>query len=51
MSKKLVGILLIVLVKKEHAPYIKDIRTDYAGIGIMGVMVWIYRQAQYGEAN
>ncbi|CAB4412155.1 unnamed protein product [Rhizophagus irregularis] len=38
MSKKLVGILLIVLVKKEHAPYIKDIRTDYAGIGIMGVM-------------
>ncbi|GES89205.1 type II inositol 1,4,5-trisphosphate 5-phosphatase isoform X3 [Rhizophagus clarus] len=38
MSKRLVGILLIVLVKKEHAPYIKEIRTDCVGVGIMGMM-------------
>jgi hypothetical protein len=39
MSKQLVGILLIILVKKEHAPYVKEIRTDYAGVGLMGRMV------------
>ncbi|RIA92638.1 Endonuclease/exonuclease/phosphatase [Glomus cerebriforme] len=38
MSKQLVGILLIVLVKKVHAPYIKEIRADSAGIGLMGMM-------------
>jgi len=39
MSKQLIGMLLIVLVKKEHAPYIKDIKTDCVGVGLMGMMV------------
>lgn len=38
MSKRLVGIVLMVLVKKEHHPYIKDIRGDSAGVGLMGMM-------------
>jgi hypothetical protein len=39
MSKQLVGLLLIIFVKKEYAPYIKEIRTDYACVGFGGVMV------------
>ncbi|CAG8749718.1 27598_t:CDS:2 [Dentiscutata erythropus] len=38
MSKRLVGIILMVLVKKEYHPYIKDIRGDSAGVGLMGMM-------------
>ncbi|CAG8769929.1 26351_t:CDS:2 [Gigaspora margarita] len=30
--------VLMVLVKKEHHPYIKDIRGDSAGVGLMGMM-------------
>ncbi|CAG8542546.1 6347_t:CDS:10, partial [Scutellospora calospora] len=30
--------VLMVLVKKEHHPYIKDIRSDSAGVGLMGMM-------------
>ncbi|RIB01325.1 Endonuclease/exonuclease/phosphatase [Gigaspora rosea] len=31
--------VLMVFVKKEHHPYIKDIRGDSAGVGLMGMMV------------
>ncbi|CAJ0758941.1 5047_t:CDS:2, partial [Entrophospora sp. SA101] len=37
-SKQLVGILLVVMVKKKYIPYIKEIRTDCAGVGLMGMM-------------
>nr|CAG8463745.1 2165_t:CDS:2 [Entrophospora candida] len=37
-SKQLVGILLVVIAKKKYIPYIKEIRTDCAGVGLMGMM-------------
>ena len=37
-SKQLVGILLTVYVRTEFLPYISDVQTDVAGVGIMGVM-------------
>ncbi|OQS05047.1 inositol polyphosphate 5-phosphatase [Thraustotheca clavata] len=38
LNKHLVGILLIVFVKKEHSPYVNDVMGSTAGVGIMGVM-------------
>ncbi|TYZ61130.1 hypothetical protein PybrP1_008848 [[Pythium] brassicae (nom. inval.)] len=38
MEKHLVGILLLVFVKVEHAAFIRDVRGATAGVGIMGVM-------------
>ncbi|CAG8558669.1 3518_t:CDS:10 [Funneliformis caledonium] len=38
MSKQLIGMLLIVLVKKVHAPYVKEIKSDCVGVGLMGMM-------------
>ncbi|CAI2163166.1 13480_t:CDS:10 [Funneliformis geosporum] len=38
MSKQLIGMLLIVLMKSEHAPYIRDIKSDCVGVGLMGMM-------------
>ncbi|XP_015230889.1 PREDICTED: type II inositol 1,4,5-trisphosphate 5-phosphatase isoform X1 [Cyprinodon variegatus] len=35
---RLVGIMLIFYVKKEHAEFISDVETDYVGTGIMGRM-------------
>ncbi|CAG8510752.1 16102_t:CDS:2, partial [Acaulospora colombiana] len=37
-SKQLVGILLMIFVKKAHMPYIKEVRNDCAGVGLMGMM-------------
>ncbi|KNC49078.1 RhoGAP domain-containing protein [Thecamonas trahens ATCC 50062] len=37
-SKQLVGILLCVYVRTEFLPYISDVQTDVAGVGVMGVM-------------
>jgi len=39
MSKKLLGILLIIFGKKVHTPFIKEIRTGYAAVGFGGVLV------------
>ncbi|CAG8778827.1 13964_t:CDS:2, partial [Acaulospora morrowiae] len=38
ISKQLVGILLMIFVKKAHMPYIKEIRNDCVGVGLMGMM-------------
>ncbi|CAG8748871.1 8823_t:CDS:2, partial [Acaulospora morrowiae] len=38
VSKQLVGILLMIFVKKAHMPYIKEVRNDCVGVGLMGMM-------------
>ncbi|EQC25891.1 hypothetical protein SDRG_16263 [Saprolegnia diclina VS20] len=38
LHKHLVGILLIVFVKREHVPFVSDVMGATAGVGIMGVM-------------
>ncbi|CAG8439804.1 7372_t:CDS:10 [Ambispora gerdemannii] len=38
VSKQLVGLLLMVFVRKEHVTIVKDVQTDSAGVGIMGMM-------------
>lgn len=38
MEKHLVGILLLVFVRVEHVPFVKDVRGATAGVGIMGMM-------------
>ncbi|KAL6061671.1 phosphoinositide 5-phosphatase [Balamuthia mandrillaris] len=37
-SKQLVGILLLLYVKQEHVPFIKDLQIGSAAVGIMGMM-------------
>ncbi|KAF0711931.1 hypothetical protein As57867_004966, partial [Aphanomyces stellatus] len=38
MHKHLVGILLLVFVRREHAPYVTEVIGTTAGVGIMGMM-------------
>ncbi|CAG8602320.1 2030_t:CDS:10 [Paraglomus occultum] len=38
VSKQLIGILLMIFVKKEQLPNIKDVQTDSVGVGMLGVM-------------
>jgi len=40
VSKQLVGMLLIILVKKKLKSCFGDIKTTAVGAGILGVMVW-----------
>lgn len=39
---RLVGIMLIFYVKKEHAEFISDVEAESVGTGIMGRMASIY---------
>ncbi|KAI1316951.1 hypothetical protein EDD11_009195 [Mortierella claussenii] len=38
MSKQLIGLLIVMYVAKDQAPYIKDVTAHSAGVGIMGVL-------------
>jgi phosphatidylinositol-bisphosphatase len=38
MSKHLVGIMLIVFVRVDHAPFVKEIYGATAGVGVLGMM-------------
>lgn len=38
-SKQLVGMLILVYTKVDHSNFIKEIATDAAGTGLMGMMV------------
>lgn len=44
VCKHLVGILLVVCAKTKIVPYIQNIETVVAGVGVMGVMVIIVAQ-------
>lgn len=37
-SKQLVGMLLCIVVRDVHSPYVKDIKSNVAGCGLMGKM-------------
>jgi hypothetical protein len=39
MNRHLVGILLLVFVKRQHAAHVSDVISATAGVGLMGVMV------------
>ena len=39
MSKQLVGVLLNVWVEEEHLAFIKEVHSETAAVGIMGMMV------------
>ena len=41
-SKQLVGMLLVLIVKKRLRPNFSDVRTASVGAGIMGLMVGFY---------
>lgn len=38
-SKQLVTVLLIVIAKKNHKPFISEISSTYAGIGVLNMLV------------
>jgi phosphatidylinositol-bisphosphatase len=38
-SKQLVTMLIIVIAKKNHKPFISEVSSTYAGVGLMNMMV------------
>lgn len=38
-SKQLVTMLMIVIAKKSHRPFISEVTSTYAGVGLMNMMV------------
>lgn len=41
VSKQLIGLLIIMFASTEHAQYVKEVSTQSAGCGIMGMLVRI----------
>lgn len=39
VSKQLIGLLIVMFASTEHAEYVKEVSTQSAGCGIMGVLV------------
>lgn len=42
MTKQLVGMLLCIFVLDRHLPAITEVKSSNAGVGIMGMMVWMH---------
>lgn len=45
-SKQLVTMLMIVIAKKNHRPFISEVTSTYAGVGLMNMMV-NYKRGTY----
>lgn len=41
-TQQLVTILIIVIAKKKHQPYITEVETNYVGVGLMNMIVSLY---------